>query len=176
MFQYIPKPLGRIVLSFSCPCIFYTFSFFATNLWSLEHADSIWSCWWLMVYSMSDSPLCSGLSYFLGELEKCVAEPERLAQLFIKHVSLSIILTFICLSVSSKVEQNFLLHWVNRTEKTQGFLTRTLVLTPHLFSHHPTLFLTPSDTLLLTRPIWGCVFTCVVSIGSQPQGKKRREK
>ncbi len=28
MFQYIPKPLGRIVLSFSCPCIFYTFSFF----------------------------------------------------------------------------------------------------------------------------------------------------
>lgn len=59
---------------------------------------------------MSDSPLCSGLSYFLGELEKCVAEPERLAQLFIKHVSLSIILTFICLSVSSKVEENFLLH------------------------------------------------------------------
>ncbi|KTG39480.1 hypothetical protein cypCar_00005628 [Cyprinus carpio] len=45
--------------------------------------------------------------YFLGELEKCVAEPERLAQLFIKHVSLSIILSFICLSVSSKVEQNF---------------------------------------------------------------------
>ncbi|KTF94976.1 hypothetical protein cypCar_00004980 [Cyprinus carpio] len=36
--------------------------------------------------------------YFLGELEKCVAEPERLAQLFIKHVSLSIILAFICLS------------------------------------------------------------------------------
>lgn len=107
------------------------------------HADSIWSCWWLMVGSMSDSPLCSDLSYFLGELEKCVAEPERLAQLFIKHVSLSIILAFICLSVSSKVEQNFILHWVNRAEKTQGFLTRTPVLTPHLFSHHPTLFLSP---------------------------------
>ena len=27
-------------------------------------------------------------SYFLGELEKCVGDPDSLAQLFIKHVSL----------------------------------------------------------------------------------------
>lgn len=31
----------------------------------------------------------SPYSYFLGELEKCLAEPERLAQLFIKHVSIT---------------------------------------------------------------------------------------
>lgn len=29
-------------------------------------------------------------SYFLGELEKCVGDPDSVAQLFIKHVSLSL--------------------------------------------------------------------------------------
>lgn len=29
-------------------------------------------------------------SYFLGELEKCVGDPDSLAQLFIKHVSVQI--------------------------------------------------------------------------------------
>lgn len=61
------------------------------------------------------SPLCS---YFLGELEKCVAEPERLAQLFIKHVSLSNNFTerfflgpkavWPIAQVPEKIEQNFL--------------------------------------------------------------------
>lgn len=45
-------------------------------------------------------PLCS---YFLGELEKCLAEPERLAQLFIKHVSTMYTHTHTCSPRSSQV-------------------------------------------------------------------------
>lgn len=42
-------------------------------------------------------------SYFLGELEKCVAEPERLAQLFIKHVSLSLPYFYLDLTSLSRI-------------------------------------------------------------------------
>lgn len=46
-------------------------------------------CMHLYVHSCLCVSAFSFSSYFLGELEKCLAEPERLAQLFIKHVSIS---------------------------------------------------------------------------------------
>lgn len=143
--------------------IFLNCPFFGgANVWNLVHADSIWSCRWAVCLI---SPRCSDLSYFLGELEKCVAEPERLAQLFIKHVSLSIILVFIFLSVPSKTEQNFLSLWVNRAEV---FNTCT---------HFNTSFILPSSHSISVSPVTDtahlrlCICLCV-----HWQGKKRREK
>ncbi len=66
--------------------------------------DDLWWAQCLILPSVSD------LSYFLGELEKCVAEPERLGPTFYQTCKSLLILAFICLSVSSKVEQNFILH------------------------------------------------------------------
>ncbi|XP_070298996.1 rho guanine nucleotide exchange factor 25 [Salvelinus sp. IW2-2015] len=40
--------------------------------------------------------------YLLGELEKCVAEPNRLAQLFIKHVSLCVLCVCVYVLLSNK--------------------------------------------------------------------------
>lgn len=45
-------------------------------------------CFWLDDMFVPDLLCFVSHSYFLGELEKCVGDPESLAQLFIKHVSL----------------------------------------------------------------------------------------
>lgn len=54
------------------------------------------------------SPLLS-FSFFLAELEKCIQEQDRLAQLFIKHVSASLRLPSPCPPGSSACVLEFLL-------------------------------------------------------------------
>lgn len=55
-------------------------------LWNESFVPCLYRCEYSCTFDWSFFYLLS--SYFLGELEKCVEEPERLAQLFIKHVSL----------------------------------------------------------------------------------------